>query len=86
LLLRRKTSRKLSLCFRVRRNTMTLWSVMPHDAIEKMARIPSTIFEIGEEFAMISSNTAPDVEGNQGSVASIRALLGQRAPVWDCRR
>ena len=86
LLLRRKTSRKLSLCFLDRRKISNLCRKMPQDKIEKIARITSTTFDIALEFTMISSNADPDVDGKQLSVKSIHAPLGQRAPVWEYRR
>ena len=68
LLLRRNTSRKLTVCRRVRRNVHHLCRMMPHETTEKMPRIPSTTFEIVLELTMISSSADPDVDGKYGSV------------------
>jgi hypothetical protein len=57
--------------------------MIPHDTTEKMPRIPSTIFEIVLEFAMISSSAAPEVDGKTILRKVDCAPLGQRAPVWE---
>src|SRR5262249_14819 len=77
LLLRRKTSRKLAVCRRVRRNCHHLFRITPQDQIEKIARMMSTTFEIGLELARISRSADPEFVGNKSPIPwSSRAMAG----------